>query len=475
MPLPPPSNEPPAKPRRGRLEALQSWTVKELRSRLRELQHQIARHAAEEAEAEVGDPRARRGNAGRNAPCLVGNPHAAAAAAAASAAAAEAKSEMPIEKGELAIAVEAHERRVESWSELAALCGQALAEATTMCERVGELEQMARHGEWESVVEHARWLADDYPQHRALRSLQLDGFVHLGRLSEADHLLETQSLATPDAPELLYGAARLVYIRSGPEAAVASVREIDMGDTARHGRAADLAGRLRALLALRDAAKEALLANDFAAAIEASCGAISLAEESAATGASLTLLLGRALSRAGRHVECLAACDGGLRLCAEARMLAGGGGATTALPSSKAAATAAAAAAQVAALGGTTPPDQERLLLLRGRSFMELGQPAQAIGDFRSAAQLNPNGSQAAAGLKEAWRLLQSAAKRASLYEVRGVKGARYAPRRMGGMPCPGQAMMTDSRPPERLTRCRALQSMPLAGTRRGPVGCEHR
>ena len=53
---------------------------------------------------------------------------------------------------------------------------------------------------------------------------------------------------------------------------------------------------------------------------------------------------------------------------------------------------------------------------------MTIGQPAQAIADFRSAAALNPASSQAGEGLKEAWRLLQLLQKRSSLYEVLGCE-----------------------------------------------------
>ena len=68
---------------------------------------------------------------------------------------------------------------------------------------------------------------------------------------------------------------------------------------------------------------------------------------------------------------------------------------------------------------GGAPSEHERLLLRRAASFAEIGQFAEAVADYRSAARLNPYGSQLAQeGLRAAWRALQMAQRRASLYEV---------------------------------------------------------
>jgi DnaJ-domain-containing protein 1 len=91
-------------------------------------------------------------------------------------------------------------------------------------------------------------------------------------------------------------------------------------------------------------------------------------------------------------------------------------------PPSRSAAAAAAAVGRAVSSGASQPSDHERLLLVRARAFLTIGQPAQAIADFRSAAALNPAGSQAGEGLKEAWRLLQLLQKRSSLYEVLGCE-----------------------------------------------------
>lgn len=49
---------------------------------------------------------------------------------------------------------------------------------------------------------------------------------------------------------------------------------------------------------------------------------------------------------------------------------------------------------------------------------MAVGQAAQAVADYRSAAALNPGSSQAAAGLQQAWRSLQTSLQKESLYAL---------------------------------------------------------
>lgn len=259
-----------------------------------------------------------------------------------------------------------------------------------------------------------------YPEHRALRTLLLSALTALERYDAADLLCEAQLHATPEAPELLHAAARLVFIRQGADACLAALTEVDVADTATHAQSAELHGRCKALLALQEDAKLALSSGNADAAVMLSCGALCLAEESVAASMAMHLLLGRALSRGGRHVETISVCDRGMSLVRAMHRTK-----TTraaAPPPSRSAAAAAAAVGRAVSSGASQPSDHERLLLVRARAFLTIGQPAQAIADFRSAAALNPAGSQAGEGLKEAWRLLQLLQKRSSLYEVLGCE-----------------------------------------------------
>lgn len=259
-----------------------------------------------------------------------------------------------------------------------------------------------------------------YPEHRALRALLLSALTALERYDAADLLCEAQLHATPEAPELLHAAARLVFVRQGADACLAALTEVDVADTANHAQSAELHGRCKALLALQEGAKLALSSGDADKAVTLSCGALCLAEESVAASMAMHLLLGRALSRGGRHVEVIGVCDRGMSLVRAMHRTK-----TTraaAPPPSRSAAAAAAAVGRAVSSGASQPSDHERLLLVRARAFLTIGQPAQAIADFRSAAALNPAGSQAGEGLKEAWRLLQLLQKRSSLYEVLGCE-----------------------------------------------------
>ena len=65
---------------------------------------------------------------------------------------------------------------------------------------------------------------------------------------------------------------------------------------------------------------------------------------------------------------------------------------------------------------------RERLLLRRAGCFVELGQFAQAVADYRSAAALNPGGSHAAEGLRAAWRALPASTHSTSWYELLGAR-----------------------------------------------------
>ena len=45
------------------------------------------------------------------------------------------------------------------------LARRAVDEVSAMVERVGEVERMMRRGEFPQALEHAAWLATEYPQH----------------------------------------------------------------------------------------------------------------------------------------------------------------------------------------------------------------------------------------------------------------------------------------------------------------------
>ena len=232
-----------------RLDELRGLSVRELRTRLRDERREAAKRAEDDARAEMGGAsrRARTGGErGRNAPCLVGSQaeEAAAKAAAAKAAAAGvgAAGESPLDRAELVREVATLERQRHDASGNSALCrqasppllvlpwprllgllprpplgllprpallilpwrtpphpasrarplGQALAEASSMRERVVEVEAMAHKSDWASVAEHASWLRQEYPEHSALRKLQLAALFELERFSDADALTEEQ-------------------------------------------------------------------------------------------------------------------------------------------------------------------------------------------------------------------------------------------------------------------------------------------
>jgi hypothetical protein len=387
---------PPTEARETRLAELRGRPVRELRDLLYSLQRAAARRAAEAVEYESGSRRnaaARRGLA----PCL--QP----VMAPVDPSLESSPQEKPIDKSDLVTQIEGLERAAEEGGDGAVfnMATQALAEARAMRDRVDEIGVMAQRGDWLQVLEHARWLATDYPQHRALRALHLDALIGLCRLEEAHALCEEQLHVTPDAPELLHATAELLFRQHGADVALRQLREVPLADL-EHARAADLNGRLVVLLDQLQEAREALLQGRDQEATEAACRALCLADGSEPARQSIYLLLARCLGKGGRHVEVVRACDAGL-----------------------AAAAAAAAAAADAAIrdvhdASGAPSDHERLLLRRAASFVVLGQFAEAVADYRSAAALNPSSAQAASGLKEAWRALQTMRKRGSLYEVLG-------------------------------------------------------
>ena len=111
----------------------------------------------------------------------------------------------------------------------------------------------------------------------------------------------------------------------------------------------------------------------------------------------------------------MAACDAGLAACTAATAACAG------FARGDAEADGGRGGAKNGGAAHSVPTDRERLLLRRAGSFVIIGQFAEAVADYRSAAALNPNSSQAASGLREAWRSLQSSQKRDSLYEVLGA------------------------------------------------------
>ena len=62
---------------------------------------------------------------------------------------------------------------------------------------------MMRRGEFPQALEHAAWLATEYPQHATLRAIRLDALLEMpSRLDEAARLCETFEQEAPDAPEV---------------------------------------------------------------------------------------------------------------------------------------------------------------------------------------------------------------------------------------------------------------------------------
>ena len=69
-----------------------------------------------------------------------------------------------------------------------------------------------------------------------------------------------------------------------------------------------------------------------------------------------------------------------------------------------------------------SPTPRSHAFFLLAGCFVELGQFAQAVADYRSAAALNPGGSHAAEGLRAAWRALQASTHSTSWYELLGAR-----------------------------------------------------
>ena len=68
------------------------------------------------------------------------------------------------DKDDLVAEIEELERSALADGGSLQLCERALAEATTMAERVREIEAMAQREAWAEVVEHSEWLAKEYAE-----------------------------------------------------------------------------------------------------------------------------------------------------------------------------------------------------------------------------------------------------------------------------------------------------------------------
>ena len=161
---------PPATARPERLDELRALSVRELRALLWNERRAADRRAHEDARAEMGDPAHTRRRGGANAPCLVREQASEALAEAAAAKAAAAgvgragESLQGADKDDLVAEIEELERSALADGGSLQLCERALAEATTMAERVREIEAMAKREAWAEVVEHSEWLAKEYAE-----------------------------------------------------------------------------------------------------------------------------------------------------------------------------------------------------------------------------------------------------------------------------------------------------------------------
>ena len=259
-----------------------------------------------------------------------------------------------------------------------------------MRERVDEIELMARRGEWAQVLEHSAWLMQEYPLHRALRKLRLAALASLSRLDAAVELCEQMLQRTPDDADVLFFRASLAFEQDGVPASRAVLSELPLTE-AEHAASAELSGAVNAFQASHERTQQRFHQGEHLAAVACACEALALAEGSKAARLPVLVLLASALTKLERHLEAVSSCDVGLRLFPWA--------------------------------SGTAQQtrEQERLLLRRAGCFLVLGQPAQALSDYRSAVSLNPRSAQAAAGVQEAWSALQSTHAQDSLYDVLDV------------------------------------------------------
>ena len=282
------------------------------------------------------------------------------------------RGDMVIEKGGLARHVEAAERAA-----IGRLASQARADAETLTRRVREICDAMGSPRWDysEAVEQSAWLMREYPLHRQLRGIRLDALVQLGRFGEASALCEELLDLQPDEDELLAEELRICFAARGMDAALELAAEQGQRGIEDASRWDELVALLRTLERLHAETRSALDFGECARALSSCCAAATLSEGSAPTLLSLQLLRATALSRLGRLVEAVAACDDAGRLLDRA---------------SRSQPTEALATAN------------ERLLLRRAGCLLDLGRLEEAVADYRSAAALNPASAQAAHGLAHA-------------------------------------------------------------------------
>lgn len=297
----------------------------------------------------------------------------------------------PLEKEELVQSIESLERAAETTSTPALLAEQAMAEVCAMRDRVDELELMARRGEWTQVVEHAAWLMQDYPLHSALRQLRLTALASLSKFDAAAELCDEMLQRTPDDADVLHFHAWLAFQQGGALTAHNVLKEFQLHEV-QHAASAELNGLVIAFQRAHELAQQSFHRGEHFAALTCSCEALALSEGSNAARLPVLVLMASALAKQERHLEAVSSCDLGLSLLPWA--------------------------------SGTAHQtrEQERLLMRRAGCFLVLGQPAQALSDYRSAFNLNPRSAQAAAGVREAWCALQSTHAHDSLYDVIGAR-----------------------------------------------------
>ena len=117
--------------------------------------------------------------------------------------------------------------------------------------RVGEVGEMARRGEWDGALEHASWLAREYPQHAVLRRLRLEALMSLGRYADARTLCDALLADAPAAAELLHADAALRYRCEGAAAALAALAEVPARKGMRRSMSCALSSRRRRLATRR--------------------------------------------------------------------------------------------------------------------------------------------------------------------------------------------------------------------------------
>ena len=251
-----------------RLSELRALPAKELRQRERELRRELDRLRDEGTPGERHVPRGR----GRRP-----------AAPATASADGGGGGSGALEKDELAAVVAEAERAVVAEGAEASLAKRAVREAEAMISRVGEVGEMARRGEWDGALEHASWLAREYPQHAVLRRLRLEALMSLGRYADARTLCDALLTDAPAAAELLHADAALRYRCEGAAAALAALAEVPAGEEG-YEDIDELRAVIEAAQARHAAAAAALDGGRLDDACDEGCAALALADGSDGRG-----------------------------------------------------------------------------------------------------------------------------------------------------------------------------------------------